>query len=420
MLQLWQGLGGLFVRDKMTAPPPPPPVPPGGGSAPSGTAAPTGPPSSAVTAFRLDRWQRGGITSFEETCFSEYWGDLPPLVGRDVSVDPYDFLHRMALGRYLIEHTGGEEVWGAQCRKHWFWAYLAQMDWQWRSGRFLPAGVGPAPDDGDEGAPPLVPKIAPDSWWAYMNMGFIVGAYCGAARAGVVPPVELSGNLSDDPHFKAVVDGWCAFFSGPHAAYLSRGVDLTEHPRAVYPLYDELWGTHSATVRNGLDGARPLEAALPSDELKVGLGWCKMVELFDAMGWPHLSLESLMEDGAGYLPTRRLDGESGGAMDYLREHRKKEYVTVQSLLALYDTPNETLHSMAKFWKRVSRYHSVRSTLPKTVDRVTHGSALTKLVVAFRLVGLAALPQTARECTVLLSMIVAVAAVGNFTRRGRWR
>jgi len=73
--------------------------------------------------FDMKSWQDGGLTSFSQTCFAEYWETLPSnliLVDSDanpngegtnndlaIEVDPYNFKHRMALGKYIIEHTGG-------------------------------------------------------------------------------------------------------------------------------------------------------------------------------------------------------------------------------------------------------------------------------------------------------------------------
>ena len=73
--------------------------------------------------FDMKSWQDGGLTSFSQTCFAEYWETLPSnLIAVDsdanpdgegtnndmvIEVDPYNFKHRMALGKYIIEHTGG-------------------------------------------------------------------------------------------------------------------------------------------------------------------------------------------------------------------------------------------------------------------------------------------------------------------------
>ena len=55
--------------------------------------------------FDLDRWQRGGMTSFDQTCFAEYWSQLNSDKILRGKVDPYSFDHLMALGKYLIAHT---------------------------------------------------------------------------------------------------------------------------------------------------------------------------------------------------------------------------------------------------------------------------------------------------------------------------
>ena len=61
-------------------------------------------------SFDIDRWQRGGMTSFAETCFAEYWDSINPDKIMRQAVDPFSFEHRMALGQYLIENTGGEAL----------------------------------------------------------------------------------------------------------------------------------------------------------------------------------------------------------------------------------------------------------------------------------------------------------------------
>ena len=81
---------------------------------------------AVVNKFDLDRWQAGKITSFSQTCFAEYWDDLPSIVvAVDVPqanntkleenravVDPYDFFHRMALEKFMIKHIGDESIGG--------------------------------------------------------------------------------------------------------------------------------------------------------------------------------------------------------------------------------------------------------------------------------------------------------------------
>ena len=111
----------------------------------------------------MKSWQDGGLTSFSQTCFAEYWETLPSnLIAVDsdanpdgegtnndmvIEVDPYNFKHRMALGKYIIEHTGGGDargtatsgiagststpssgIWGKGFTMHWYQDYLVQLE----------------------------------------------------------------------------------------------------------------------------------------------------------------------------------------------------------------------------------------------------------------------------------------------------
>jgi hypothetical protein len=401
------------------------------------------------------------MTAFEETCFSEYWENLPSLVEENSIVDPYNFIHRMALGKYIIEHIGGPDVWGTGCWKHWFWAYLAQTDWQWRSGRFespnktaaeaVAGTLSPQNDKNDtkqqQQQQQHSVKIDTDSWWGYMNLGFVVGVYCGAAKAGQVPPIQLSipSLLTEDTTFQAIVDDWCTFFEGPHAEFVSRKVDLTKHPYDVYPLYDKVLGVHTTTLAHSLAGAKHLEERQPPDDLKVGLGWSKMVELLAAMGWPLLSLDSIMKNGAGYLPIFRLErpmaaaaaesrvNDSGGVpkstfsplsvssptLEYLKVHRRKEYVTCKALFTLNETPHEKLRPVVQFLQRISKNNETRSELPQILDRVTHGSPILRSLLLIKLLGLAIIPQTVPESAAwVVTILAVVGAIGTSYRRHR--
>jgi len=180
-----------------------------------------------VENFDLGRWQAGGINSFSKTCFAEYWDDLPSVVSDAdndneeavLVVNPYDFRHRMALQKYLIEHTGGESIWGttgeARCSKHPIWGYAAQLDWMHRSGRFEDPSEwqDDAPFDGITKSN----TISKRSWWGYMNLGFSVASYCGAAEAGLVPSVSFSNkSVANDVVFQTCVGLWKDFWENDH------------------------------------------------------------------------------------------------------------------------------------------------------------------------------------------------------------
>ena len=77
--------------------------------------------------FDLDKWQNGGNdVSFKDSCFYPYWNNLPRLVedaplGEVPAIDPYLFSHRMALGKYIIQHTGENWAGGKthEMGRHW-------------------------------------------------------------------------------------------------------------------------------------------------------------------------------------------------------------------------------------------------------------------------------------------------------------
>ena len=218
--------------------------------------------ASETTSFDLDRWQAGGLSSFSESCFADYWDDLPDLSTTTsantktkpkipIIIDPYNVLHRMALGKYIIEHTGGESAWGPACRRHWFWGYLAQLDWQQRSGRLADPTTTKANDD--ENTNNNI-RIATNSWWGYMNLNFSVAVYVGAAKAGFVPEIQLLMNENDveqDVGFQKCVENWKLFWETAHPEFLrelnqegsaSKG---RRGETAIDRLYPKLWETHS-------------------------------------------------------------------------------------------------------------------------------------------------------------------------------
>jgi hypothetical protein len=365
--------------------------------------------------FDLDTWQNGPMTSFEQTCFAEYWDKLPKVVQDKMTVDPYNFYHRMALGKYLIENTG--DCWGERFEEHWFWAYLALLDWEWRSGRL---SAPPALTDYNNSNNKKTKKkkkknhhpveyISPDSWWSYMNLGFSVCVYLGASKAGLVPAITLSTtshqqtattniSIDKDPHFQKQVDHWYDFFQTHHIPFLKRRVDLAKNPTAIFPFYRHLWESHTATLDTSLIGAKHLEALLPEEDRRFGLGWCGMVEIMEAMGWSHLSLTALMKVGAGRMPSRRLDDTTAtnNALEYLKEHRPREYETCQNMFRLQASSSEDLQGICKFWKRISVYPQIQKRLPGLLETLGHGSFGSKTAVFLLMLVHAAIPKSLVE------------------------
>ena len=360
----------------------------------------------AAEKFDVGKWQAGGITSFSQTCFAEYWQDLPPIVSDAdadadneddnsiaavIVVDPYNFRHRMAMEKYLIEHTGGESIWGSmsdvKCSKHPRWGYAAQLDWQYRSGRF--------DDPSKSQITKVTDAISKRSWWGKMNLNFCVAAYCGAAEAGLVPAVSLSEeSVSNDDGFQTCVGIWKKYWETGHVAFVaahSSSKNEEERLTLMVAMYQAIWATHTDIIRSSLQQCKDLEAILPKEDRDIGLGWANMVELLSATNWPLLSLDSLCKFGGGYLPTLRLTGPK--TLQWLKEHRRMEYTTVKSLYQLKAASEKSMSMACGFFGRVVRWRFAQNNLPRSLHVLTHGNPIQKILALSRVIVLAALPRS---------------------------
>ena len=310
----------------------------------------------------------------------------------------------MALGKYLIQHTGGTKVWGDNCSEHWYWGYIAQLDWQRRSGRFEdPREWKDEVDDDDAAIRNCCEKddISDQSWWGYMNLNFSIAVYFGASAAGIVPPVSLSSKTTEnDPSFQRCVSLWRDYFLNDHACFLESYEK--DYDRATLRMYQRLWPVHTEIVKVGTVAAKSLGELLPVEDRDAGIGWCQMVELLSATNWPLLSLDSLHKFGGGYLPSMRLAGPK--TMEWMKEHRIKEFTTVKSLFDLKDMSDKTMRNLCNFWSRVAYWDFARKNLPRYLDVVTHGNPLSQFFCIINILGLALFPHSVYEAGVGLAFI----------------
>jgi hypothetical protein len=385
--------------------------------------------------FDLDRWQQGGLTSFSQTCFAEYWYKMnreriiPIDFGTNYSgqkkeiltVDPFSFHHRMALGKFLIEHTGGEEIWGKDFSQHWFWAYLAQLDWQRRSGRLQNPSIWNVKDDIQtfEKAKSFCKDdtISEQSWWGFMNLQFSVAVYCGAVEAGLVPVIQLKNpSVETNIGFQHCVQHWKIFWDTSHQDFVTAVKNSTKaelKKRALVKLYQQLWKTHTSVVLSGVSHGKQLEGILSEEERNMGLGWCNMVELLAAMSWMFLSLDALSKFGVGYLPTMRIAGPE--TVEWIKVHRPKEYVTIQNLSKLRETSPETMERMCGFWSRVTRWGFQRDTMPWDLDVLNYGNGFSKIMALAKILTFAIAPQSFTEIGVWVALWSALAFL-DFRRK----
>ena len=306
----------------------------------------------------------------------------------------------MALGKFIIENTGS--VWGDDFAMHWHCAYLAQLDWQRRSGRLSCSATKLKLEKDDF-------KISTDSWFGYMNIGFTVALYKGAAKAGLVPDILLSTesgvDVDSDPGFKKCVDIWESSWSEPHKEFLdnlSSGKSSKE--QAIDTLYSELWSTHTLIIKTSLPHAKRLEDLMPELERNFGLGFCHIAELLEAMSWTFLSLEALMEIGGRYLPNLTLDEDT---MISLKENRKNEYMATNQILDFYNARPVQLSIMFGFFRRLARWKIERQRMPKTLKVLTTDEShiTEKMIVLGRVVAKVVFPQSILEISLWILTIV---------------
>ena len=139
-----------------------------------------------------------------------------------------------------------------------------------------------------------------------------------------------------------------------------------------------------------------------------------MVELLSAMNWSLLSLGSLIKFGAGYLPVLRIAGTE--AVDWIKDNRPREHVTIQNLVKLKDTPQETMEKMCKFWGRVTRWEFQRDSMPTTLDSLSHGNVVAKTVALTKILTLSIAPHSPVETGVWVAVIGFFVAVGSKMRQ----
>jgi hypothetical protein len=355
------------------------------------------------TQFNLKDWQNGGITHWSQTCFAEYWDKVQTRIPSlshptssqstptvTVTLDPYNFDDRMELSKYLIQNTGSTEVWGEGYTKHWYWAYLSQLDWQWRSGRYESLKNLTQGDDTMERSYKPNYKMDSDSWIAKMNIGFTVAVYEGAVRAGLVPKVQLSSDVVDcqdlvkEKGFQQIVEFWESVWTGPHGRFVdlatTGGLSQSSMEQAELDLARCVWAAHTKVIKTSLVHAQSkltLQSPIEQDFL---LGFCRMVELLDAMSSTALSLDALMKYGAGYLPSRVLRDEE--SLMWLKNNRFEEYKVTTTIMSLSHASTTQMSLVCLFFQRLSTWEYERKNIPLTMHILNFDNSISRKCITF--------------------------------------
>nr|WP_225953407.1 Leg1-related protein [Kibdelosporangium phytohabitans] len=272
----------------------------------------------------------------------EVWASVKSL---NEVLDPFDFTHRMAAYRRMIDATNQDGRFGADNRRNPLWGLMFQHQWQHRTGRLGGAGV----------------RIDPDSPWGYGNYALCVIPWLGATAAGTVPGLvvaEPPGPSRFDygrAEFGPAVADWRAYFE------LVAGDADEESARFA------LWKAHKTSLdvvarRIARIDPAPFGAA----ELEFLRGWCRMVDYLWAAAW-RTDFDFMTEHGLDVLPERLL-GTAGDPMPV------KVRRNVRNVVALARMPDWRHRFNLRLWRRVMRTRAARDEVLVMLDAVFNPNA----------------------------------------------
>jgi len=256
-------------------------------------------------------WRAGGqqmtLENFQKTPLAEYWKDLAtqPLASDDILGRQACYAKLMGM-QPIAQLFGDSQVYGLPT-KHFFWGYVAQLDWQWRTGRL-----------GDEKT-----SISPQSWWGAMNYTLSVLPLAAAVDSGLIPLEEV------------------------------KGVDFTEADRvelaAARAAWAQLWRTLEARAKT--------PEPLTTEELDDLGGWGSFVTLLAAVRF-RTDLDFVLSTGVGYLPPQLTDlhdhSPSLRRMKVTGYEAQRMRQTVKIAQQAGKIRSKHLRLMAAFWSRATK------------------------------------------------------------------
>jgi Leg1 len=228
--------------------------------------------------------------------FYRAWSALPVL--KD-ALDPFDFSHRLAAYKLLIEATNQRGIFGKENEYNLFWGYVFQLDWQWRSGRLNLADTPPE-------------RIDPNSMWGYANYSLSIIPLIAAMQVGLMPELEIlspytksaveyasGGGKAGEFHipvsFQRVVQGWQEFY---------RQMDRIAPGGDLEPLRFEQWKAHGYSLTSIEHAVHTVGSRYHAKgELDFLVGWIRMVDFLGAAAW-RTDLVYMIKNGVGTLPGR--------------------------------------------------------------------------------------------------------------------
>jgi len=377
--------------------------------------------------FNFDAWQTGqgakcSTFNLNDTCFDEYWSNVQDLADTNgTAIDGYSFLGRMAVVKHLIFGLDPAHLWERRdttCHFrewHWLWGYACQMDWQHRSGRLLIGASQMTEKD----------RISKDSWWGYMNFCFSVCIFVGAQRAGITTmniefDIVSTSLLENDKCVQQCVGAWEHLFNNGYIEFkdsIHDNVSDETFRQHSFQFHQAVWEAHTSVIECvvGLDTQNTINPIMPEmlcllteAERNFGLGWCRMVDILAACCFP-TDLVTLKQDGAGFLPIQIVSDEGYQTFQKtpsaLSKMEQMRYTSVKSTHELYGAPESALFIAGLFMKRVVQTNSVRRSMPRIVNGLTHGTIGEKVYNLLRVLALFVRPRGPVEWSFWFTLLV---------------
>ncbi|XP_078722755.1 protein LEG1 homolog [Lampetra fluviatilis] len=223
----------------------------------------------------------------------ELWREGPASTPQ-VELDPWSYLHRMAMYKALLARTAPHtEALGPNNTGNPLWGLAMQHGWQMASGR-LEDPLNATVSCSRTGAPG--PCISPRSWWGSMNYYLSVLPYLAAADAGLFgegraarPRVAQAGEWPEEYCTSAAscslaapaaMAAWKDFFEYVNSS------DKPERTNAEEEILRYLWSAHQASLEAALPRFSSRLAFLPGPEATFGQDWAAMVAFVAALQFP--------------------------------------------------------------------------------------------------------------------------------------
>ena len=300
--------------------------------------------------------------SLKKTAFGSMWHTLPKLEG---TVDPFDFRHRMAVLKLLIDCTNENGLFGADNALNVFWGYTFQTHWQWRSQRYALDG---APEE----------RISPNSLWGYYNYPLVMLPLIAAIEEGMAPDLEVlppnpaskveypggslaAGTLSVPPTFVPALAAWRKVF---------RLIKQTPPEGDLEPIRFQLWKAHGVTLVAASRSDGPLVTGNSHHEIAFLSGWVRMVDFLELAAW-RTDIDFMLKNGLDVLPERLLTNEDvPGRMNDQSEQVNRN---VKSVFNLVKLPGWRFNINLWLWRRAMRTRAARDDVLTMLDATFHPS-----------------------------------------------